>query len=76
MKKQVKQVKAAPDEEVYYLSPLGLLGMELGEDLARRVYDALELYARRAHPGAKSVGLVFTGSGGEFIPMHFKEDKP
>jgi len=75
MKKRTKPA-LDEDEEIYYLSPFGLLSMELGGDVARQVYDALELYARRANPGAKSVGMVFTGAGGEFIPLHQEgEDK-
>jgi hypothetical protein len=71
MKKSAKA--KASDEEVYYITPLCILQMELGGAVARKVYDALELYARRSYPGAKVVGLVFTGAGGEFIQLHQKE---
>lgn len=52
------------DEEVYRLTPFGLISMEIGDESAHRIMDRLELYLRR-HYGAPSA-IVFDGDGFTF----------
>lgn len=57
----MKKSKKKKKEEVYSLTPLGLLSLELGDDKAQDIMDALELVARRQ--GCNAMHLI----GNDFV---------
>ena len=55
------------DNEIYTLTPFGLISMEFGDDAARAVLDRIELYLRR-HYGSPSA-IVFDGDSFSFSSL-------
>ena len=52
------------DQETYRLTLLGLLQVQLGDEVGREIYDALELYCRR-----NSCGMAIDGGRLGFVEM-------
>lgn len=52
------------DQETYRLTLLGLLQVQLGDEVGREIYDALELYCRR-----NSCGMAIDDGHLRFVEM-------
>ena len=50
------------DQETYRLTLLGLLQVQLGDEVGREIYDALELYCRRNSCGMARVTVFVLAS--------------
>lgn len=78
MKKSIKRrKKIQEDNEMYTITPKGVLSCEFGidSDIPEQAMDALELHARRHFQKDSNFGaIVFAEDGPHFVSLERHED--